>query len=612
MPWSLKPLSSSRRGPSQEQILLLKKGIEAENKYMAGEEDAAAREDGVLRGLSQTLFVLAAISFFNSKSLVTPPATKKRGGGSAARVNIDKFASAWRGNESLHLRVYLSDNNETYGEEALWVEEGLVPNFNKSNAREKTFLFDESHGLVSRAWKNQTVFAHVLLSDEKYSVVSTVELVRHLEIKKPPAKRSLLASKEQDNNESHGEQTTQQANSSTVVGHWKPTLRVRLVGLPSVISKSSVGASVNKHMKYDEDEAVFYPVLYVEEFWLMRSDYVPVNKTVDSLNLTVSFDNIGFIKWQMQQALEDHWEKQQSMGLSKDGETDMIREVLATTKPWLLAITAVVSALHMLFEVLTVRNNVKFWRNKKTLEGISARAIVVNCVVQLLVLLYLIDNDTSWMVILSNCLGLATECWKLTKAVRFVRRTEFPFVKVEVEESYAKSDTYEYDKIATSHLMFALIPLIIGFAMHSLVTSTHKSWYSFVVTTGVGFVYAFGFVNMTPQLYINYRLQSVAHLPWRAMTYKALNTFIDDLFAFIIKQPWLYRLACFRDDIIFIATLYQRWKYGVDKSRINEFGEAFDQDGGGGQDDAALLTTREQASKQQQLVESAKSSGKEL
>lgn len=30
------------------------------------------------------------------------------------------------------------------------------------------------------------------------------------------------------------------------------------------------------------------------------------------------------------------------------------------------------------------------------------------------------------------------------------------------------------------------------------------------------------------QLYINYKLKSVSHLPWRTMVYKALNTFIDD------------------------------------------------------------------------------------
>ena len=84
---------------------------------------------------------------------------------------------------------------------------------------------------------------------------------------------------------------------------------------------------------------------------------------------------------------------------------------------------------------------------------------------------------------------------------------------------------------------------------------------------------------MTPQLYINYRLKSVAHLPWRAMVYKSLNTFIDDLFAFVIKMPTMHRLSCLRDDVIFLATLYQRYLYRVDFSRVNEFGQ------GGGDDD---------------------------
>jgi hypothetical protein len=49
-----------------------------------------------------------------------------------------------------------------------------------------------------------------------------------------------------------------------------------------------------------------------------------------------------------------------------------------------------------------------------------------------------------------------------------------------------------------------------------------------------------------PQLYLNYKLKSVAHLPWRQMTYKFLNTIIDDLFAFVIKMPLLHRLSVFR------------------------------------------------------------------
>jgi hypothetical protein len=52
------------------------------------------------------------------------------------------------------------------------------------------------------------------------------------------------------------------------------------------------------------------------------------------------------------------------------------------------------------------------------------------------------------------------------------------------------------------------------------------------------------------------------------------NTIIDDLFAFIIKMPIMHRLACFRDDVIFLIYLYQRWVYRVDPTRRNEYGQA--------------------------------------
>ena len=62
-------------------------------------------------------------------------------------------------------------------------------------------------------------------------------------------------------------------------------------------------------------------------------------------------------------------------------------------------------------------------------------------------------------------------------------------------------------------------------------------------------------------------------MPAKAMMYKFLNTFIDDLFAFTIKMPLLHRLATLRDDVIFFVYLYQGWKYKVDYSRVNEFGQ---------------------------------------
>ena len=68
----------------------------------------------------------------------------------------------------------------------------------------------------------------------------------------------------------------------------------------------------------------------------------------------------------------------------------------------------------------------------------------------------------------------------------------------------------------------------------------------------------------------------MAHLPWKAMSYKAVNTFIDDLFAFVVPMPPLHRAACLRDDVVFAVFLYQKWIYPVDKTRVNEFGQCFE------------------------------------
>ena len=46
-----------------------------------------------------------------------------------------------------------------------------------------------------------------------------------------------------------------------------------------------------------------------------------------------------------------------------------------------------------------------------------------------------------------------------------------------------------------------------------------------------------------------------------------VNTFIDDLFAFIIRMPTMARMSCFRDDVVSIIYLWQRYLYPVDTSR---------------------------------------------
>lgn len=110
-----------------------------------------------------------------------------------------------------------------------------------------------------------------------------------------------------------------------------------------------------------------------------------------------------------------------------------------------------------------------------------------------------------------------------------------------------------------------LVTCSINFALHIvkdvircnsrlfMVHVAHSFW-SCLVSEGSCLLCA-GFIMMCPQLFINYKLKSVAHMPWRQMTYKFLNTIIDDLFAFVIKMPLLHRLSVFRDGTVpFLST----------------------------------------------------------
>ena len=203
------------------------------------------------------------------------------------------------------------------------------------------------------------------------------------------------------------------------------------------------------------------------------------------------------------------------------------------------------------------------------MEGLSVRSVFFNVFQSLVVLLYVMDNETNTLIKISCFVGLGIEVWKITKVSDVSIDPErkilgiFPKIIINDKGDYEESGTKEFDRMAFKYLGMVCFPLAICYCIYSMIYNEHTGWYSFVLGSTYGFLLTFGFIMMTPQLFINYKLKSVAHLPWRMMTYKALNTFIDDIFAFVIKMPTMYRIGCFRDDIVFFIFLYQRYIYRV-------------------------------------------------
>ena len=116
---------------------------------------------------------------------------------------------------------------------------------------------------------------------------------------------------------------------------------------------------------------------------------------------------------------------EKNMGLAGEDDMDDLKSMFLETNIYLLILTGVywfllywmikvVSTLHSVFDFLAFKNDIQFWRTRNNMEGLSVRTIFMNCFVNLIVLLYLMNNETSFTIILSNFVGLLIEVysWK--------------------------------------------------------------------------------------------------------------------------------------------------------------------------------------------------------
>eukprot|EP00550_Attheya_septentrionalis_P002618 CAMPEP_0198288322 /NCGR_PEP_ID=MMETSP1449-20131203/6858_1 /TAXON_ID=420275 /ORGANISM="Attheya septentrionalis, Strain CCMP2084" /LENGTH=835 /DNA_ID=CAMNT_0043986435 /DNA_START=192 /DNA_END=2699 /DNA_ORIENTATION=+ len=378
----------------------------------------------------------------------------------------------------------------------------------------------------------------------------------------------------------------------------------------------------------------YLPGMHVDEIGLTSEKYIPANATLTSLPLRISFDRsdtfdtttkqtntataggISPARWRLLSHLSATLDSQKSLGF-ESSDIDDLRRLIADTNVTLLLITILASALHLLFEFLTFKNEVTFWNRNTDLTGLSVRSLFLDMISQVILVMYLVEKDSSLLMTIPAACGCAIALWKCQRGAgfQFVRITannnnnatgscswwnvlprlmgyELRATRLEAmttttttsaatesrNQSTPSRDnlralTMETDRIATSTLGSVMLPIVMIYTMYSFFREEHFGWYSWWITCASSAVYALGFVLMTPQLFLNYKLHSVAHLPWRVLVYKFINTFIDDLFAFIIRMPTMARISCFRDDIVFIVYLYQRWLYPVDTSRPVEGGD---------------------------------------
>jgi Cleft lip and palate transmembrane protein 1 (CLPTM1) len=490
-----------------------------------------------------------------------------------ARSEIENYnliptsvAPIWPANSSLDISIYVSASTRmpslsTVPQDSLIMEEKAFNMGNWSESRE----VDTTFKVPKEVQNNGTLWAHfyVALSGHQldpaakdYSPESAVHFLRplnqYLPKKKVAKRKNLLA---------NAEETTDIEEDNTpkysIASYYHPNFTVSVIPDFGVANYQQMHPAVRQSVHLESTGARditgqntwYYPVMYLNTFWQLKTHMTEVNSTVETLPLRIVLNNLSNWKFNIMASM-DEGAKQNARNAASgnpvpgggDGnEFEMIKEVLLDTNIYLLGTTAIVSVFHMIFETLAFKNDIvrnplslytlilfqdanpfvqSHWRKKKDNVGTSVRTIIANIFMQAVIFLYLIDNNenTSWMVLASQGFGIVLEAWKVTKMVDVRLRPPpqnsfwsfLPYL-VSFEDKHKLSETekktQEYDEIAFKYLYIIAIPLLGAYAVYSLFYETHKSWYSFIIETLVGSVYAYGFLMMVPSLYINYRLK---------------------------------------------------------------------------------------------------------
>lgn len=316
---------------------------------------------------------------------------------------------------------------------------------------------------------------------------------------------------------------------------------------------------------------LYKPIVFVNNFWELEEHLLVLNETnAGAVPFTLSIEPLSLPRFLFYSNFDESFARQEEWGSMTRHDRDLLKKIALESNILLLVLTAIVSTLHSIFEMLAIKNDVSFWRNRKNYNGLSLRTIAVNFYFQIVIFLYLLDSEeTSYMILIPAGINVLVEAWKLRKTMHLERDPITKRLKLRFNSTYDEK-TRSYDQQAMRYLTYLLIPCLAGYSIYTAIYHEHKGWYSFLVTTQVRFIYFSGFIMMTPQIFINYKLKSVTAVPWRTFVYRFLNTIVDDLFAFVITMPTLHRIACFRDDVVFVILLVQRWKYPVDKNRTED------------------------------------------
>ncbi|XP_015365512.1 PREDICTED: cleft lip and palate transmembrane protein 1-like protein isoform X2 [Diuraphis noxia] len=392
---------------------------------------------------------------------------------------------------NLELTIFVASRSNPRGSEVIFVDKFLLPNYNDSYER---LMAVELPRLTKQ---NGTLYAHVFLSKAQETLYSgdkwtklltdpeTVYTLVPMSIYKEPEYKIFQLLHEGENIKKNVEKP---------VTHIKVVLPVSMLKEPLHFSQIHMPSDVYQYIRLYKKNQEYLPIFLHNTLQDRSFNITKIDKNTTHVPILLRYEPLSYTGLRILTQTQLAMVTLQQFGF-KSKDIDEIKAIFDTNH-YLLLVSIIVAFVHILFDFLAFKNDISFWRSRKSMAGLSSRLVVWRAFSQTVVLLYLFEEKASMLIIVPSAISSVIEIWKVFKIIPI----DWKNLKLkQLTLNRAEEDTKKFDAESMKYLSYVLYPLCAGAAIYSLIYEPQKKlvfleyqkscqwslcvWFSFHVTS---------------------------------------------------------------------------------------------------------------------------------
>lgn len=189
------------------------------------------------------------------------------------------------------------------------------------------------------------------------------------------------------------------------------------------IPQNNIPIEIIKQMRLKSSHQ-FLPILQRDIMQMRLQDLVEIHSGMNKTKITFIYTPISYGKLRFILQIDSSLRQFLNLGFSEK-DLDEVKNIFADTNLYLLCITVFIGGVHvriilesyslkilkfiilqLLLDFLSFRNEVSFWKNQRSMAGLSSRAVLWRAFSQTVIFLYLLNEKTSLLVLIPS--GIAT------------------------------------------------------------------------------------------------------------------------------------------------------------------------------------------------------------